>query len=477
MTDELSETTARRNGNNLTAVIAWVTVLAVVGCIISLQMNRRAEPKPVGGSNSLEYVMLGVQSKYIVGVANWFGPAATTQLEKELRAWPTETPGQAVRAAIVIGEVIGPEEALERIRKLKETQASDADSDTPAEFSDETLEALELAYEDYVDGDPTAASLSTERRESVRNDLGWFGELALTPDGTDAAARNRIVAPAKRVVFGILSFTVLWGGLMLVGIGVLLFTILRVALRSNKRFDSQPRNGRLYLEAFAIWIVSFVLLGFVIGFVIPANLGMLGSLAVMLLSLGAVTWPRFRGVSWNEIQADIGWTRGQGLLRELVAGVGSYATALPMIAGAYIVVFIVLYAFGIELQFDHSSAHPIVEQQIGASIWTAIQMFILACIMAPLLEETVFRGLLYRHLREASSRLPFLLSMFFSAVVNATIFAAIHPQGFVALPALGAIAVALSLSREYRDSLIAPIIGHAINNTVTMSLLFFLFSN
>ncbi|MEL6106706.1 MAG: type II CAAX endopeptidase family protein [Planctomycetota bacterium] len=478
MEDENAEHPTKNAGNKLVSAFAWLVILSVVGLIISLQMRRRAEPQKTG-SDSVEYVMLEVQSKYSVGVGSLFGEAAMGPLKEQVKDWPTDTDGEGVRAAIVIGELIGAEEALERLAEIesKANETSDTATDPSSQVSDDVLSSLRDAYQDFSEGEFAAPSVSPEQRESILEELGWFGELALVPEGSGDPARERVLGSAKRIVIAILSVAVGWCGLGFLGLCVLIFTVLRLILRKEKRFDSRPRHGKVYVESFAIWIVSFVLLGFLAGVVFPPQFGMLGSLMVMGLSLGAVAWPCFRGVTWKDLRTDLGWTMGKGLIRESLAGIGSYTTALPLIVTAYVVTWLALMLFGIDLEFDQSSAHPIVQQQIGASVWTAVQLFTLACVMAPLLEETVFRGLLYRHLREASSRIPFVLSVLFSALVNAALFALIHPQGFVALPALGAIAVALSLSREYRDSLIAPILGHAINNTVTLCLLFTLFQS
>ena len=45
--------------------------------------------------------------------------------------------------------------------------------------------------------------------------------------------------------------------------------------------------------------------------------------------------------------------------------------------------------------------HPVVELLVRGNAWTKIQVLLAAAVAAPLLEETVFRGLLYRHLRDA----------------------------------------------------------------------------
>ena len=51
------------------------------------------------------------------------------------------------------------------------------------------------------------------------------------------------------------------------------------------------------------------------------------------------------------------------------------------------------------------------------------------------------------------------------------IFAAIHPQGWAAIPVLGCIGFNLAMIRQWRGSLIAPIAAHALNNGAILTLL------
>jgi membrane protease YdiL (CAAX protease family) len=57
-----------------------------------------------------------------------------------------------------------------------------------------------------------------------------------------------------------------------------------------------------------------------------------------------------------------------------------------------------------------------------------------------------------------------------SASVVAVLFAAIHPQGWTFIPALGSIAIVLAALREWRGSLWAPITAHAMNNFLVLTL-------
>jgi membrane protease YdiL (CAAX protease family) len=100
-------------------------------------------------------------------------------------------------------------------------------------------------------------------------------------------------------------------------------------------------------------------------------------------------------------------------------------------------------------------------------LWVRLACFGLAAGFAPLFEELFFRGALQRYFR---GRLQFLAS----ALLTGLIFAALHPQGVFAIPALAGIGVGFSLLREWRDSLIAPMTAHAINNGCLVGMLWWM---
>jgi membrane protease YdiL (CAAX protease family) len=51
------------------------------------------------------------------------------------------------------------------------------------------------------------------------------------------------------------------------------------------------------------------------------------------------------------------------------------------------------------------------------------------------------------------------------------VFAAIHPQGWVAIPALMSIAVGMNLLREWRGSLIPSMVVHGLSNGIVVSMM------
>jgi membrane protease YdiL (CAAX protease family) len=97
-------------------------------------------------------------------------------------------------------------------------------------------------------------------------------------------------------------------------------------------------------------------------------------------------------------------------------------------------------------------------------------LLVIAAVIAPVVEEIVFRGVLFMHLREVSLRWGRFAAFAFSAIASSLIFAAIHPQGVVFIPVLGALAVAFCLAREVRGSLLSCMVAHGVNNALIVGL-------
>jgi membrane protease YdiL (CAAX protease family) len=76
----------------------------------------------------------------------------------------------------------------------------------------------------------------------------------------------------------------------------------------------------------------------------------------------------------------------------------------------------------------------------------------------------MFRGVLYRQLREASCRLGPTLSVIVSGTLVSFVFAVIHPQGLLAVPVLMALAYGFTIAREWRGTLLPAMVAHGINN-------------
>jgi len=96
-----------------------------------------------------------------------------------------------------------------------------------------------------------------------------------------------------------------------------------------------------------------------------------------------------------------------------------------------------------------------VRDEYGGYVAVAIP---LVCLIAPLAEETIFRGFIYGWLRR---RLPIIPAV----VISAAVFSAAHTVLVLALPLFG-VGIILALLYEYSDSLVPGAIVHALFNLV-----------
>ncbi|MEN9360379.1 MAG: hypothetical protein RL095_1914 [Verrucomicrobiota bacterium] len=116
-------------------------------------------------------------------------------------------------------------------------------------------------------------------------------------------------------------------------------------------------------------------------------------------------------------------------------------------------------------QTEQHAIQQFTQCQILAPL--AIPIFVLvATVGAPLMEEVIFRGLLYSGLRHQMNWLP-------AALVSAAIFAVIHfdPWQFLGLFGLG---FAFAFVREKTGSLLLAMFLHASNNIFTVSIMLLL---
>lgn len=273
-------------------------------------------------------------------------------------------------------------------------------------------------------------------------------------------------------------------------VGLVVFLIFLLSGRLRTGIHPGGARGGVYAESFALYLFIFSAINFG-SMVVPAArewmLTISTGAAILSLVL-ALAWPVLRGVSWKQVREDVGFNLGRRPALEPVIGVGGYAMTLPILAvGVLIMIMLMVLAGGVQQLFGGApdefspktapAAHPIVFVLINSDWWTRLQIYVLACIVAPLVEETMFRGVLYRHLREATARLGFFLSMFLSCMVVSFIFAVIHPQGLLAVPVLMALAFGFNLVREWRGTLVPGMVAHGLNNGLVITATIFLFGN
>ncbi len=448
---------------------AWTVILLLTLLVVRAQMVR---PRPETENGRLEQASLAFQARYLVGTARVLGEGADTRVGRQVEAWQPALPWQQVRVAIVAGEVIGPEAALQRLKAIKEPpQPADPPAGNPV-----ARNVLLRLYADYSANELTGPSVADAEREQLQERLGWFGKLALAPPGSESPLREQAISMARR------TFYLVIGGVVVLGIvglmGLVLLVVFVALLLAGRLPGIRPAPGRsgVYAEAFACWLALFVVLSVAGGVLFGPEAAGAAGLLSMMGSMMAMGWPLMRGVSWPELCVDVGWTSGRRWDVELAAGVGCYAMAIPLILLAAL---LTATAFGLAnpgAELRATAGHPAAEQLAVGTWWQRAQLLLLACVIAPIVEEFAFRGLLYRHLRDATGAMRLGSSVLLSAVLSSVLFALLHPQGWMAVPVLTAIAMALAFMREWRGTLVPSILAHGLNNAVVMGVLLVMLS-
>lgn len=370
-----------------------------------------------------------------------------------------QTPSDLVQLAVLRGELLGGERAVEDLDRIEIPPESPIRESLTADI--ETLRRI------YAGEDPGEAALA-----ALREHHGWFGELAaLHGSGPDNPARGALLAGSKRMAVGYVGALVWIGFLCIAGLGLFITAIVMVSTgRTRWRFLAPQPGGSVYLETFAIFVVSFVLLQLV-QVVLP--LGEALSLTLNWLLLLVPFWPLARGVTWRDHRMAIGWHCGRGFFREVGAGIAGYLAGLPILGvGLALTLILVLIHAAIFEGAGESPAppsHPVIDLVQTAPPWMIVLLMALATAWAPIVEEAIFRGALYRHARGR-------VGMVVSALLSAVVFAAMHPQGLAFIPVLASLGVVFALMREWRGSLIPSMTAHALHNGMVLTLVLFIAS-
>jgi len=451
--------------------IAWMVVITAVAGLFVLRLFH----PPTEGQ---QIDVFEIQARALVGAAG-LGPGRG-QIYQEARELDRGPAAQRLGFVVLAGELKGPDEALDRLNELKDLLNKDevphAD-EAEVQNARATAGILGRLYRDYSDGDLSAANVGEEDRQTLQRRLGWFGDLALNPrGGPNTAARAAVLAPAERAA--VLDGVMVVGGLGAGAIGFSLLVLFAVLWRHMRaRLTVGSPYGGLYAESFALWLILYVGLSKALA-LLPAGvpLGLEAGIPGVLSLAAAVAWPVLRGAPWRQVRRDIGWWAGDRPALEPFYGVVCYLAALPLVILGAVFLAVVMrlrQQWGGHDLFGPTDAptHPIVDYILhsGWSGW--LQALFLASVMAPLMEETMFRGVLYRHLREATGRMGRPLSVILSALLVSFVFASLHPQGVLAIPVLMALAFGFTAAREWRGSLIPSMTVHALHNGMLLAML------
>lgn len=299
---------------------------------------------------------------------------------------------------------------------------------------------------------------------------GWFASLAMVigePD--DASAREAMLDDAH--AFAVRLLLAAGAGLGLVGLGLVCFLVVVYLLTTRRiraRFVAPLPGGSVYLEMLPLFLLCFIGVGLVqalmqaVGMEVPISV----TAALQWSLLAVVFWPLLRGVAWARARSDLGIVAPRGITREIFCGVFGYLAGIPLLLlgmGLSLVVMSIWQAVAGEPPTVHN---PIADQIAQAGTLELVLLFSLATLWAPVVEELVFRGGMYRHMR---GRYRVLLS----AIVVGLVFTLVHAYGPAGVPVLLALAVTFALLREWRGSIIASMTAHFMHNSLVLTVMYF----
>jgi membrane protease YdiL (CAAX protease family) len=435
------------------ALVAWIVILLSATALIVRPRwteHHRAEStapsQPLPSIADTPSPQLQLVSHYVVGAKSMAGakaPPAADLLKQVDQA--TTNAIDEFRAIIIVGEVSGAQEALQRLDSFEKNHK--------VVRLRPDVDALRIIYQRGTD------ALTPDQGRALVQRHQWFGKLAVAYNlPTTDPRRIEVMKPAKRsVVAMVAAFFAAMGG---VACGIALAVLLLILWTQKRWRPAYTRPGDSiagpFVEAFALYLLGMILLSQVISRLLP-NAGLGASFLLLALLPIVFIYLRLRGIPWAQMMSALGWHRGQGVWREIGAGLYGYVAGLPLLVLGIVITYFLMKITG------NNASHPIVNQPVENNS-DVLQLFLLASVAAPIIEETMFRGALLGHLR---SYLPWWIA----APIVSLLFAAIHPQGWVAIPVLGAIAMTLAALREFRDSLIASMTAHALSNAITLLLM------
>ena len=445
---------------------AWTIIITLVAGIAYLQtLNIEGESEV--SDDTAEVVIMQIQGKYMLGFGALMGDEEEIAMASGML--DVGSVGQRQRYMALMIALGYPEGAIQADLHLQSDLLE----------TGHELTAQQSIIQDNLNILAAGGKLP-EKHEMMVSQLGWFGKLLVADDKTrksmnDSASEKILIVGSA---FGLICI------LCVLGFGGLLVCFIRALTGTLRSSMLPPRVSHgIYAEVFAIWLLVFLSLSAVAGalahVIAQDNLfiGMLCTLFAFFASLIVLFWARIRGISWKQLRADIGWTRGNGLNKEYLMGFSGYAMTLPIL-GVGILITMVLMVFQNEVGVENDpfsgaggGAHPIIVEIANGGWDVRILLVFLAAVAAPIVEETMFRGVLYRQLRSASHNIGMVLSIVISILITSFLFAAIHPQGWVAIPALMGIAIGMNLMREWRGSLIPSMMVHGISNGIVVSML------
>lgn len=378
------------------------------------------------------------------------------------------TPEDQVRAIIMSGEYESPEQTLERLHAIKIELTK-----SPAPDAEPLSEAISINQQLVLQELNALESIYTKGRDSISDPMhdqliaryGILGQAATTHGlDPDDPQRKPIVTGfgwIATLLFFVFSVAIIG---FLAGLVLLLLGIINLSTGKLKlRFKAPPPGGSVFLETYALFLAGFAILSiglFVLSEKVNPALGIL-SLPLQWILIVIPAWAILRGMKPSAWRHAIGLHSGEGILKEIACGFLVYIASIPVyFVGVLITIFVIYFQSFISPMGAPPPApptNPVFDLISDNGPVIILLVFSLATIWAPIAEELIFRGALYRHI---NSRIHWVATAF----ITALLFAYMHSYGPLMVAPLIALGFMFAFMRQWRGSIIPCITAHFIHN-------------
>ena len=225
-----------------------------------------------------------------------------------------------------------------------------------------------------------------------------------------------------------------------------LFSIIIILFYKLSIFSA----NKIKIENYLIYILtSFVVFFSIMKFIINSNTTSI-ILEVLLIDIGAI-YIIFQIIKRYDLNVKK-WLGLKLFSLRKIKFLGFYFLAWPII---------ILWAQLVEyLNLEIFKSNNYSEEVFNSLNNNYVLIFFMACIIAPFCEEVIFRGYLYKIIRDKSNVL-------FAIVINSLFFGAIHFEPSAIVPA-AILGVALSIVRLKTNSLLPSIAIHTFHNLLAL---------
>lgn len=376
-----------------------------------------------------------------------------------------------VRLVMLYAEFEGTEVALEKLEQLRleMLNLNKAEPEASIEISSEdlVLHEINILQTLYTQGQD---KLTEKETLQLADRYGYIGRVALTHDlpDSDPMRQELIGGFWPIVIFFLLVVLVAVLGPLVGLVLLILGTISYFSGRISMRARVPTPGGSIYLETYALFVLGFAIMAVTTFYVGNSKYAEFAafSLLVQWLLLLTVFWGLIRGAQSRDWRLAIGWHTGEGVLKEIGCGFLGYLASLPVYIVGVVITAILLI---VQQRLSPNSSgdaqpmvNPIFEMIAGGDFFIIMLLFVLATTWAPIVEESIFRGALFRFLR---GRLHWMVAALFTGIL----FAFMHDYGPLMVAPLIALGFMFAFMREWRGSIIAPMTAHFIHNFSLMS--------